>query len=53
VVALIAAGSIDGRDIVSPVVDFRACAEAYALIAADPSKGIKLGVDFATCQEAR
>ncbi len=53
VVALIAAGAIDGRDIISPVVDFRGCAETYALIAADPGKGIKLGVDFTVCQEAR
>lgn len=51
VVALIEAGVIDGREIVSPVVDFRSCAETYELIAADPGKGIKLGVDFT--REAR
>jgi threonine dehydrogenase-like Zn-dependent dehydrogenase len=48
VVASIASGVIDGRDIVSPVVDFRDCAETYAMIAAAPGKGIKLGVDFTT-----
>lgn len=47
VVARIADGTIDGREIVSPVVDFASCAEAYALIAADPGRAVKLGVDFA------
>jgi threonine dehydrogenase-like Zn-dependent dehydrogenase len=52
VVARIADGTIDGREIVSPVVDFASCAETYALIAADPGRGVKLGVDFSTEQEA-
>lgn len=46
VVGLITGGVIDGRPIVSPVVGFPGLAEAYAVIAADPGAGIKLGVDF-------
>ena len=46
VIDLIAAGVIDGREIVSPVVDFAALADAYATIAADPGRGVKLGVNY-------
>lgn len=46
VIGMICAGAIDGREIVAPVVDFPAVAKAYAVIAADPGAGIKLGVTF-------
>ena len=46
VIEQIAAGVIDGREIVSPVVDFVALADAYATIAADPGRGVKLGVNY-------
>jgi threonine dehydrogenase-like Zn-dependent dehydrogenase len=46
VIEQIAAGVIDGREIVSPVVDFAALADAYATIAADPGRGVKLGVNY-------
>ncbi len=51
VIERIADGAIDGREIVEPVVGFSTCAEAYALVAADPGKAVKLGVDY-SLQEA-